>query len=58
MKPVTRRNFIRTGAAAALGISAVPAAAFAADVDAQPVKVGVVGMGNRGTSHVNCLLTI
>lgn len=58
MKSVTRRNFIMTGAAAALGISVVHRTAFAAESDTKPVRVGVVGTGNRGTSHVSCLLTI
>lgn len=58
MESVTRRNFIRTGAAAAVGMSVVPKAAFNAVNEAQTVRVGVVGTGNRGTSHVNTLLTI
>jgi predicted dehydrogenase len=58
MKSITRRNFIMTGTVAAMGMSVVPKAAFTAESNANPVKVGVVGTGNRGTSHVSCLLTI
>ncbi len=58
MESVTRRNFIRTGAVAAVGMSVIPKTAFSAVNEIQPVKVGVVGTGNRGTSHVNNLLTI
>jgi hypothetical protein len=58
MKSLTRRNFIMTGAAAALGMSVVPQAALAAESNSKPVRVGVVGTGNRGTNHVRILLTI
>ena len=58
MKKVTRRNFIRTGAVATLGMSILPKTAYPKETEAKTVKIGVVGTGNRGTSHVSCLLTI
>ena len=58
MKSLTRRNFIKTGAAATLGVGILSKSAFSSESDAKPVRVGVVGTGNRGTSHVSCLLTI
>jgi predicted dehydrogenase len=58
MEKISRRNFIRTGAVATLGMSVIPKSAFPVESEAKTVKVGVVGTGNRGTSHVNCLLTI
>jgi predicted dehydrogenase len=58
MKKVTRRNFIRTGAVATLGMSVLSKTAYPKETETKTVKVGVVGTGNRGTSHVSCLLTI
>ncbi len=58
MKKVSRRNFIRTGTAATLGIGIMPAAAPYYAKDHGTVRTGVIGTGNRGTSHVSNLLTI
>jgi len=58
MEKVSRRRFIKTGTIATIGLSMLPKSANALEVDVRPVRVGVVGTGNRGTSHVNNLLTI
>jgi len=58
MEKVSRRRFIKTGTIATIGLSMLPKSANALEVAVKPVKVGVVGTGNRGTSHVNNLLVI
>lgn len=58
MKNVSRREFIRTGSLAAAGISLLPGEAAAWQRTGRTVRVGFIGTGNRGTSHVNNLLTI
>ncbi len=58
MKNVSRREFIRTGSLAAAGISLLPGEAAARQRAGRTVRVGFIGTGNRGTSHVNNLLTI
>jgi predicted dehydrogenase len=64
----SRREFIRAGAAAALGAALIPPGPPLADAPApdQPfrapamerVRVGVVGVGGQGTTHVESLLDI
>ena len=59
MKNVSRRGFIKTGTIATLGMSVLPTTTANAIKKAdKTVKVGVIGTGGRGTSHVNTLLTI
>ncbi len=58
MKNVSRREFIRTGSLAAAGISLLPGEAAARQRPGLTVRVGVIGTGNRGTSHVHNLLAI
>jgi predicted dehydrogenase len=56
--PVSRREFIHTSTGAALGLSAL-AASGAATVQARAVspnekiRLGIIGVGGRGMSHVN-----
>ena len=55
--PFTRRNFIKTTAASTLGVSlASPALAFPQDEQKKPVRIGIIGTGNRGTSLLRNLL--
>ena len=57
--PFTRRNFIKTTATTTLGVSlASPALAFHKDEHVKPVRVAVIGTGNRGTSLLQNLLAI
>ena len=58
MKKVSRRDFIKTGSVATAGMSLLTDPFQAEKNKDQTVKVGVIGTGNRGTSHVNNLLTI
>jgi hypothetical protein len=58
MKKVSRRDFIKTGSVVAAGMS-LGTDKLGIDINPeQIVKVGVIGTGNRGTSHVSNLLTI
>ncbi len=58
MKKVSRRTFIRTGTIATVGLGMLPRIANASEPGDKPVRIGVVGTGNRGTGHVGTLLTI
>ena len=58
MKKLSRRDFIKTSSVAAAGISLKTDPIQTEKNAGQTVKVGVIGTGNRGTSHVNNLLTI
>ena len=58
MKTVSRRDFVKTGAVATLGMSVFPKAANAFMPADKTVRIGVIGTGNRGTGHVNTLLSI
>ena len=57
--PFSRRSFIRTTTATTLGVSlAGTSLAFHRQEPVKPVKVGVIGTGNRGTSLLRNLLAI
>ncbi|MBI4556410.1 MAG: Gfo/Idh/MocA family oxidoreductase [Candidatus Hydrogenedentes bacterium] len=56
-KQITRRSFLRSGAAAGAALALAAKPVFAAK-HLKPVRVGVVGVGARGTFHVKTLLTI
>ena len=58
MENFSRRDFIRTGAMATIGLGLLPDAARAAAEPAESIRVGVIGTGNRGKSHVSNLLNI
>ncbi|ARA92259.1 dehydrogenase [Rhodothermaceae bacterium RA] len=45
----TRRDFVKTSAAAALGASLMPSGNFAYAAGADEIKVGLIGCGGRGT---------
>ena len=53
-----RRGFISTTAAASLAASTMVHSASAAKSSSQPLRVGVIGCGGRGTGAVNDSLTI
>jgi hypothetical protein len=58
MEKVSRRGFIRTGTIATVGMTMFSRKAAALASADKSVKIGVIGTGNRGTGHVNTLLTI
>jgi predicted dehydrogenase len=58
MEKVSRRSFIKTGSIATVGLGILPGSANAAEPADKPIKIGVIGTGNRGTGHINNLLTI
>jgi predicted dehydrogenase len=53
-KPIHRRDFLHLGAAA--GIAAGLSSATAAPEHAKPIRLGVIGVGSRGTHHVRLAL--
>ncbi len=55
---IHRREFVASAAAAAAGALALPRRAFAIGVpDADPIRIGVIGCGGRGTGAVRDALT-
>ena len=58
MNELNRRDFMKTGAVATIGMGVLSKSAFANSEAAKTVKVGVIGVGGRGTGHVTNLLTI
>jgi hypothetical protein len=58
MENLSRRSFIKTGTMATIGLGMLSDPARAAMKTADKVRIGVIGTGNRGTSHVNNLLAI
>jgi predicted homoserine dehydrogenase-like protein len=58
MEKVSRRDFIKTGTIATVGMTVLSGKAYGNEPAEKTVRVAVVGTGNRGTSHVNTLLTI
>lgn len=58
MKKETRRDFIKTGAIATVGLSMLPDSINTTIKADRPLRIAVVGTGNRGTGHVSTLLAI
>ena len=57
--PLTRRNFIKTTATTTLGVTlASTTLAFDQDENKKPVRVAVIGTGNRGTGLLRNLLAM
>ena len=58
-KSFSRREFIKTGAAAAAGMSLYPDMARGSNLEAEEkVKIGIIGTGGRGTSLMRNLLPL
>lgn len=55
MKSISRRTFVKNSAVAALGIHTLQKS-YAKDHPANKIKIGIIGTGNRGKSHVHNLL--
>jgi hypothetical protein len=54
-----RREFLKYGAAGTVGMSSMGHSfGLAAAPAAKPLRLGIVGVGNRGTSHVETLLAM
>jgi len=58
MKNLSRRGFIEKGTIATLGISSLPIFSKGGNELPKTVRIGIVGIGGRGTSHINTLLHI
>lgn len=52
----SRRTFIKTSAAAGTGLAFMPGIAFGHPLKKDTLKVGLIGVGLRGTNHLNNLL--
>ena len=52
----SRRNFLQKSALAGAGISMMPHLAFAGAVPVSSINIGIIGVGLRGTNHLNNLL--
>jgi predicted dehydrogenase len=53
---MNRRSFLRTGVGAAAALAAVRAGGAPAEVRCEPVRIGVIGTGGRGTSLLQTIL--
>jgi len=56
MKNISRRGFLKSGAVAALGISAMPKLVMAEKKTDKTVRIGIVGTGVRGVELMSILL--
>ena len=52
----SRRNFIKKTSIAAVGVSLLPGYTFGMNKNSDKLKVGLIGVGLRGTNHLNNLL--
>lgn len=52
----SRRNFIKKTSIVAAGISVMPSIAFPMSKSPKKLKIGLIGVGLRGTNHLNNLL--
>lgn len=51
-----RRNFIKNSAIFGTGISLMPGFTFGMHADSEKLKIGIIGVGLRGTNHLQNLL--
>jgi len=58
MENFSRRKFIKTGTMATIGLGMLTDPSRAAVLQSESVRIGVIGTGNRGKSHVQNLLSI
>ena len=56
LSDISRRDFIRTGSAAGLGLSLLSFPNILSAKDDRKVKIGLIGVGLRGRNHLNLLL--
>jgi predicted dehydrogenase len=56
LSDISRRDFIRTGSAAGLGLSLLSFPNILLAKDDRKVKIGLIGVGLRGRNHLNLLL--
>ena len=53
---ISRRDFIRTGSAAGIGLSLLSFPTILLGKDDRKVRIGLIGVGLRGRNHLNVLL--
>ena len=54
----SRRNFIKKTAVFSAGIAMTPGLTFGINQGQDKLKVGLIGVGLRGTNHVNNLVAL
>ncbi len=52
----SRRNFIQNTAMASVGLSVLPNLSFGHVAQSSKINIGLIGVGLRGTNHLNNLL--
>jgi predicted dehydrogenase len=56
---IDRREFLKIGAASTMGMGALSSGlGLAAAAPGKPVRLGIIGVGGRGTSHLETLLAM
>jgi hypothetical protein len=58
MKRVSRRSFLKTGSLAAAGLSLMKPAAYSQEENDKIVRIGLIGVGKRGSRLLKTLLEI
>jgi predicted dehydrogenase len=58
MKNKSRRDFIKSGTITTIGMGILPFSSISMNGKEETVKIGVIGTGTRGTSHVKILTQI
>ena len=58
MKRVSRRSFLKSGSMAAAGLSLMQPAAFSLKENDKIVRIGLIGVGNRGSRLLKTLLEL
>jgi hypothetical protein len=58
MKKLSRRSFVKTGSMAAAGLSLIQPVAFSRNANDKIVRIGLIGVGNRGSRLLKTLLEL
>ena len=53
---LNRRSFIRTSAAAGIGLAVSPMLSFGRAREVEKIRLGFIGVGSRGRSHISNIL--
>jgi len=53
---INRRSFVKAAALSGIGISLAPHLSFASNLSSKTARIGFIGVGGRGRSHLRNLL--
>ncbi|MCK4630315.1 MAG: hypothetical protein KAT40_02670, partial [Bacteroidales bacterium] len=53
---INRRDFIKVAALSGIGISLAPHLSFASNLSSKTARIGFIGVGDRGRSHLRNIL--